>query len=79
MNLLFISPIFYNSRKFPDNGLAFWGQHAFGMELDAMNFIVLVLQPHNATIITYSRNIQTIRETHFYLRPMNDICLFLYA
>ena len=39
------------------------------MKLNASNIVILMLETHNLTIITYSRNIQTIRKTTFIYYP----------
>ena len=45
-----------------DDGLAFRRQHAFGMKLDAMDIVVLVLQAHDATVIAHGGDIQALGE-----------------
>ncbi len=54
-------------------------QHALGMELDAVNIIILMLQSHDATIIAHGGYIQTLWENQYGLPPMNGICQSLYA
>ena len=45
-----------------DNRLALWSQYTFRMELNTMDIIMLVLQTHDATVITHSCHIKTLWE-----------------
>lgn len=44
------------------DGLSLWGQHTLGMELYAVDVVVLVAQAHDAAVVAHRRHIQTFGE-----------------
>lgn len=75
----FISPILLlQLQEVLDDGLAFWCQHAFGMELDAMDIVVLVLQSHDTTVIAHGGDIQALWEIRSIYYP-RMVSSYLYS
>lgn len=46
----------------PHNSLAFFRQHALGVELDAVDVIVFVFQAHDATVVAHGGYVEALGE-----------------